>query len=106
MASIQRRVALRQFSNWQGRCQLLSDRSEHMWWIAQVRDVATLGVGLLLRQRLEPGTRLLVELTSPDGRLIERFHAAVVHVTPDPDGWLVGCAFETIGEGDHRTGEP
>jgi hypothetical protein len=91
-------VAVRQISSWEGRCERASGSSDQMWWFAQVHDLSATGVGLLLRQRFEPGTHLLVELVSPDRRWVQRFRAQVVHVTPKNERWLVGCAFENAGE--------
>jgi hypothetical protein len=102
--SSERRVAVRQLSNWEGRCERTSGTSDQLWWFAQVHDLSATGVGLLLRQRFEPGTRLLIELVSPDQHWVQRFHARVVHATPEKEKWLVGCMFESAGETQQATG--
>jgi hypothetical protein len=58
---------------------------------ARIVDVSTSGIGLLLDQPLEAGTRLNVEL---DGTLASLFEivADVKHVTALADGrWRCGC---------------
>ena len=56
-----------------------------------VRNISANGIGLLLTHRLEPGTKLDVELRS---RSIVTRVAQVVHSTKQETGWLVGCTFD------------
>lgn len=88
-----RRASLRQISNWEGRCESLNVRTDQSWWFAQVRDLSASGIGLLVRRRYEPGTLLLIEVTSPDHHLMRSLKARVVHATPDGNNWLLGCTF-------------
>jgi hypothetical protein len=61
---------------------------------ARVRDLSTLGVGLVVSQQLEPGTLLEIDLETPSGRQVRTPLARVVHVEEEGDGsWAVGCAF-------------
>jgi hypothetical protein len=100
----ERRASVRQVSSWEGSCERLSGRSDHLWWFAQVRDLSAQGIGLVLKHRFDPGVLLLVEMTSPDLQRSQRFQAQVVHTTPIPEGWLVGCAFLNV-LGEEREGE-
>src|SRR5436309_14296512 len=67
-------------------------------WPGQVRDVSQGGVGLVLRHRFQPGTRLAVELRAASGAALRTVEARVVHARPaSADGtpcWLLGCAFD------------
>jgi PilZ domain len=75
---------------------------EHAVWIIEeanaallgiVRDISPGGMALILRQRLERGTVLIVELESKAGRP-RRALVHVIHSTQDPDGrWVTGCGF-------------
>ena len=62
-------------------------------WLGIVRDISSGGMALLLRQRLEPGTVLIVELETKAGRP-RRALVYVVHSSQDTDSrWITGCAF-------------
>jgi hypothetical protein len=63
-------------------------------WPARVRDLSTLGIGLVASQRLRPSTLLEIDLETPSGRQVRAPLARVVHVEGEGDGtWVVGCAF-------------
>jgi hypothetical protein len=63
--------------------------SDH--WNSIVQDLAPGGVGLLLPEKLEPGTRLAIEVPAHGGS--RPWEVRVVHATQQPDGrWLHGCA--------------
>src|SRR5262249_11371350 len=65
-------------------------------WPARVHDISAYGIGLVLERRLEPNTRLTIDLEQTTRGLVRSVLARVVHVTQhDGGGWLVGCALTT-----------
>jgi hypothetical protein len=68
-------------------------------WLGRVRDISCGGVGLLLRHRFQPGTRIEVELRASTGAALRTVSARVAHSRAvSADGapyWLHGCAFDT-----------
>jgi hypothetical protein len=77
-------------------------------WPGQVRDVSQGGVGLIVRHRFQPGTRLAVELRSATGVPLRTVAVHVVHATASEVGgspcWLLGCAFDVpLAEEEIRT---
>jgi hypothetical protein len=63
------------------------------WWRGTVCDISTDGLGLLLRQRFEPGTLLAVEMPTLPRQCSRTLGARVARVTCGPDGnWVTGCA--------------
>jgi hypothetical protein len=68
-------------------------------WDAQVVDISTTGVGLLLKRRFEPGTLLSFRLEGPSGGQTFNALARVMNARRQPaGGWLLGCAL--VGELD------
>jgi hypothetical protein len=66
---------------------------------AWVRDISAVGLGLLLPNRLDFGTQLLIDLETATRGVVHSVLARVAHVTRQPDGqWLIGCAL--VGELD------
>jgi hypothetical protein len=63
-------------------------------WQARVRDLSTLGIGLLVSHPVELAALLEVELVRGNGTLVRTVLARVIHVEEDgPHSWIVGCAF-------------
>ena len=63
-------------------------------WLARVRDLSTLGIGLVAPQRLQPGTLLEIDLKAPSGSQVRTPLARVVHAEEEGNGtWAIGCAF-------------
>jgi hypothetical protein len=61
---------------------------------ARVRDVSIVGVGLLVRRRVMPGTPVTLMPERPGGGTPLALQARVVHATQrDGADWLVGCVF-------------
>jgi len=61
-------------------------------WGSKVRDIAPGGIGLLLPEALEVGTRLVVELPIFGGG-VRGWEVRVIRVEAQDDGtWLHGCA--------------
>src|SRR5262245_43968556 len=62
---------------------------------AQVVNVSTDGLGLLLGYGLPPGTSLVIEFRVPGEADAPALLARVAHATAQGDGtWLIGCAFD------------
>jgi hypothetical protein len=62
---------------------------------AQVRDLSTLGVGLLCDGAVQPGQLLDLRLSGPSSAIGLAMQARVAFAHERDDGrWLVGCAFD------------
>jgi len=72
--------------------QLYKERNDQ-GWLAEVRDVSTDGVGLLLGRWFGQDTVLEVELNNPTRNFSRKVLVRVKHATPYAGGWLVGGAF-------------
>jgi hypothetical protein len=89
---LERRVAVRFPSDWQSSCSL--EESATAEWPARIRDISTTGIGLYTSRPFEPGTRLAIELQSPDEEMTYTLMTYVMHASlREDDGWLIGCAF-------------
>jgi hypothetical protein len=63
-------------------------------WMGRVRDISRGGIGLSLRQRFDPGTALLIEL-SERPKTLRHLLVHVVHATAEWNGrWILGCTFD------------
>ncbi|HEX5271162.1 MAG TPA: PilZ domain-containing protein [Gemmataceae bacterium] len=92
----ERRATVRYPSSLLGSCRTLHARENDLW-TARVRDISTVGIGIVLRRRFEPGTVLAVEPLGPHEQTPSCLMVQVVHATAQPGGhWLLGCRF--IGE--------
>lgn len=60
-------------------------------WPAQVQDITTDHIGLLLKRRFEPNTLLTVELQSPALDYQRTLLARVVQAKAHGGAWLIGC---------------
>jgi hypothetical protein len=64
------------------------------WWSARIRDISVGGLGLVVGNRLEPGTGLVVGLPSKKASWPRSVAGRVMHVHQQGDGaWAHGCAF-------------
>lgn len=64
------------------------------WWVGGVRDISPGGVGLVLKERFEPGTMLSIELQSTRAHCCHLLLARVVNARHQAGlGWVVGCEF-------------
>ena len=73
-------------------CRLMAG-TDKTRWTGKVRDISQGGVALVLRQKLQPGTGLLIDLTTNAGEMLS-LPARVVCITLARDGcWITGCAF-------------
>jgi hypothetical protein len=60
---------------------------------ASIRDISTLGIGLIMERPCEPGTLLALQLRSRGSRFSSVLAATVKHATRLPEGhWLWGCS--------------
>jgi hypothetical protein len=78
---------------------------EDLQWPAQVQDVSTLGVGVLVNRPLERGTSLVLEMRTKDHSLSYTLPARVAYVIPlTGEMWWLGCAFaRPLGEQELQT---
>ena len=69
-------------------------RLEEGEFVARVHDISIVGIGILTRQRLEPGTWLMLEPAEPSRSLLPELRAEVRHIMKcDEEDYLVGCRF-------------
>ena len=62
--------------------------------LATLHNVSVSGVGLLVRERIQAGTILVIELNSTVGRVSHQCLARVTHATDQGNGYvLIGCEF-------------
>ncbi len=62
--------------------------------LATLHDVSATGIGLLIRDRIKPGTILVIELNSTVHKVRHQRLARVAHATDQGDGYfLIGCEF-------------
>jgi hypothetical protein len=68
-------------------------RMEEVEIVARVQDISVAGIGFLTRQRLEPGTWLVLEPAELNQGLTPELRAEVRHTTQWDKEYLVGCRF-------------
>lgn len=88
----ERRASVRMPSSRAGYCRPAGGGAEDSCR-ARVRDISTLGIGLVFPQRPELGRLLEIDLEGPGRKIVRTLLARVVHTEADADGWVVGCAF-------------
>jgi hypothetical protein len=72
-------------------CRLLGEEGQEV----QVRDLSTLGVGLLCDGAVQPGQLLDLRLSGPSSAIGLAMQARAAHAQERADGrWLIGCAFD------------
>src|SRR5262245_12681373 len=89
-ARVERRADLRHFVDAKARCRLIGGAKR---WTGRIRDVSSLGAGLLLTEEVKTGSLLEIDLENKKGNWIGAVRARVVHAEPMGEQWLVGCAF-------------
>jgi hypothetical protein len=62
---------------------------------ARVQDVSRGGISLRTDRPYEPGRMLCVQLPGGPGEPTYTVLVCVIHATPKPDGWVVGCTFSS-----------
>jgi hypothetical protein len=66
---------------------------QDLQWPGTIRDISSVGIGLVLKRRFEPGSGLAIEVPAQGDRAEETLLARVRHATRLPDGrWLHGCS--------------
>ncbi|HEV3203523.1 MAG TPA: PilZ domain-containing protein [Gemmataceae bacterium] len=89
-----RRVGVRYIRALKTYCQRGLGEPDQVWWIGQIRDISSSGIGLFIQHDFEPQAILTVELENSARNNSCTVQVRVVHSTPQPDGfWLVGCTF-------------
>jgi len=93
LLQVERRAAIRYASEEDASC-ALGHQAPRAW--GRVRDISTLGVGLLVDREINPGTRLIVEMAQKKPSLALRVLARVVHCRQQSETtWTIGCQFDT-----------
>jgi serine/threonine protein kinase len=87
----ERRAAVRYATELASTCQPVTRLKEETWK-ATIQDISERGVGLHLPRRFEPGTFLVLDLHSKDGRTTRNLLLRVVRARRlSPGKWLAGC---------------
>lgn len=89
-AAAERRTRRRRTYRTAARLRLFSDASGAEPTLVYTRDVDLRGVGFITRRRLPLGYGGLIELPSPDGRLI-RIHGTLIRCRLAAPGWYEGA---------------
>jgi hypothetical protein len=87
----ERRAAVRRPSVRQVTCRVLG-RDDRALRLGRLRDVSTFGVGLLLPDPVTPGALLEIDFAGLEQNPGRALLGRVVHLAPQPGGWLAGCA--------------
>jgi len=91
---INRRATERFAVNASTSCSFLSPVVEDFGPV-KIKNIAMDGIGLLLAQRLEPGSLLAVSLSNSARSFTRTVLVRVAHVTPDHGTYLMGGSFTT-----------
>src|SRR5262249_14115038 len=81
-------------------CQPITAKGCDLWWLAEIKDVSTSGVGMLSTRMFERGTFVAIQLANLATAFSKTAVARVVHVAQSGDKWFVGCAFQTPLDAD------
>ncbi|HEY1859036.1 MAG TPA: PilZ domain-containing protein [Gemmataceae bacterium] len=94
LTAFERRTAVRHCCPLEVACRLTGAPREESW-MARVRDLSELGIGLVLAYPLGPGMALTLEVPFPGEEEPRLLGVCVVHSTPrEEGGFAVGCVFE------------
>lgn len=61
--------------------------------VASVQDISIAGIGIVLGERVEPGTWLVLEPGKPTAHLSSELRAEVRRTTKRDGDYLIGCRF-------------
>ncbi len=89
----ERRVRVRHYQKLSTYAQRGTGDLDQLWWMGRVRNISESGIGVILQNRFEPGTRLTFELENASQSGSHTFQAEVVRVFPEQGGWFTGCTF-------------
>lgn len=91
-----RRATVRYPCNLKSNCGL-PEADPNARWPAEVQDLSTTGIRLLVHSRFEPRSMLVIEVPGVESGSRMGILAKVVHVKAHgPDEWLVGCVFRRL----------
>jgi hypothetical protein len=91
-----RRATVRYPCNLKSNCGL-PEADADARWPAEVEDLSTTGIRLVVHSRFEPRSALVIELPGIEPGSLMGILAKVVHVKArGPDSWQVGCVFRRL----------
>jgi hypothetical protein len=76
-------------------CQPISTKGCDLWWLADIKDVSTRGVGMLSTRRFEQGAFIAIQLANLNNVSSRTKVAKVVRVVASENKWFLGCVFQT-----------
>jgi hypothetical protein len=76
-------------------CQPISAKGCDLWWLADIKDVSTRGVGMLSTRRFEQGAFIAIQLANMNNASSRTKVAKVVRVMASENKWFLGCIFQT-----------
>jgi hypothetical protein len=76
-------------------CQPISTKGCDLWWLADIKDVSTRGVGILSTRHFEQGAYIAIQLANLTNLSSRTKVATVVRVVASDDKWFLGCTFQT-----------
>src|SRR5215471_12765938 len=92
-----RRAWIRMPKDQQVTCQPMADTGTEdpaTAWIGTVRDISAGGITVILARHFEPGTSLIVDLSTDSKAPSQPRPVRVTHATAHGKGyWIIGCAF-------------
>jgi hypothetical protein len=91
-AAAERRSAPRSPARGHARFREVPDPGARPPLLADILNISTAGIGLLLPLRLEPGTMLELELLRDGDVAVFTVLACIVYLRSDGDGWVAGCS--------------
>jgi hypothetical protein len=91
-AAAERRSAPRSPARGHARFHEVPDPGARPPLLADILNISTAGIGLLLPLRLEPGTMLELELLRDGDAAVLTVLACIVYLRSDGDGWVAGCS--------------
>jgi hypothetical protein len=98
----ERRASPRHPANVRVLCRMVTGGVAPPMWTAQVRELSTYGIGLVLPQSPGLGQLLGIELTRKNGTFVRTVLARVVHQERESrQSFIVGCAFIKELEDEH-----
>jgi hypothetical protein len=60
-------------------------------WFGTVHDVSPAGIGFVTCERVEPGTELIVELSSEPNEMLQLLVRVIYASQEAEDQWFIGC---------------
>lgn len=89
----ERRGDMRHYVRARATCRIFAEGATQTWK-GLVRDISTLGIGLVLPLSFPAGTLLEIDLENNSGNWVGAMRARVIHTEQGSQGgWVIGCAF-------------